>query len=303
MAATYEPTGSWDVEKLFPQMFPETPGQLGTIAANAQFVYPGPIVEMNDSLETGSLKYRQIGNRDIHSMIKTGEMFAMEMTWNPIDTKLFNYCINLPGVGAENIAIPLQFVTQQTLDGATHWIKYEGCVCESFECEVASTGAVEASATFLVKNITAPATTHGLPGTPTFVIIDPETPIWTNITPGPGPLAWGGTVFDTDTFGFSVSNNPQVIKPCGEITAKFIRPTLRDIEFEFDGWYHSDTTLFADTKALTPKTLTFNLSTDKRVSIGAAFSNTWETARATGTTEHQKEMVSGVGTTCSIVDY
>lgn len=284
-------------------MAAEVPGQLGTVASNQAFVYPGPITEMNDSLETGSLKYRQIGNRDIHSLIKTGELFAMEMTWNPIDELLFNYCINLPGVGVQNIAVPLQFIVKQTLDGSFKWIKYEGCVCESFECEIQSSGAVEASATFLVRNITAPAVSHGLSGTPTFVTVDPNTPIWTNITPGPGPLRWNNVVFDTDSFAFSVSNNPQVIKPCGELIAKFIKPTLRDIEFEFNGWYNSDTTLFTDTKALTPRPLEFRLSATKRVQIGAAFSNTWETSRATGTTEHQMENVSGVGTNCAITTY
>lgn len=298
----YTPHGSWDVAVLYPQMTPEIPTALGTVIANAPFSYPGPITEMSDSLETGSLKRRQIGNRDIHSLVKTGEMYAVEMTWNPIDDALMNYCINLPGVGAENISIPLQLVVKQTLDGVVNWIKYEGCVCESFECEIQSNGAAEASATFLVQNITAPAITHGLPGTPTFVTVDPGTPIWTNFSPGSGPLRWNSAVFDTDVFGFSVSNNPKIVKPCGETKAKFIKPTLRDIEFEFDGYYSSSTVLFSDVKALTPRALEFRLSADRRVQIGNAYANTWETSRDTGG-DFQKHEISGVGTTCAITTY
>jgi len=304
MAQQYLPTGSWEVASLFPQVVEET--SYGIVPTNAAFFYPGPITEMNDSLETGSLKYRQIGSRDIHSMIKTGEMFSFEITWNPIDSVMFDYCINLPGVGTQNIGKSLTFLIKQKMSqtGALvdKYVLYKGSVCESIEVEVTNTGAVEATATFICKDITAPATTHGLAGTPTFISSDPGTPIWTNITPGSNPLTWNATVFDTASFGFSVTNNPEVIKPNGELVAKFVKPTLRDVEFEFNSWY-AFPDLFADTKSLTSRVLEYKLSATKKVVINGAYSSNWETSRTTGATEHQMENVSGTGTTCAVVTY
>jgi hypothetical protein len=299
------PTGSWEVAALYPQAIEET--TYGVAPSNGAFFYPGPITEMNDSLETGSLKYRQIGSRDIHSMIKTGEMYAMEMTWNPISTDMFDYCINLPGVGTKNIGKSLTFaIKQKMFDGAADkWTLYKGAVCESIEVEITNTGAVECSATFICKDITAPATTSGLPGTPVFITVNPGTPIWTNITPGPNPLTWNASVFSTSSFGFSVTNNPEVIKPNGELVAKFVKPTLRDIEFEFNAWYEQTGTnvLLTDAKALTARTLEYKMSATNKVSITGAYSTNWETSRATGATEHQMENVSGTGTTAVMATY
>lgn len=278
--------------------------QYGVTPDNAVFIHAGPLVELTENVDIGSIKYRQIGSRDIYSLIKTGEMYSFEITFNPIDENLIKYGIDLPG-GTGTIEKSLTFVKSQKVNQAgtlvEHFTIYRGCRCDSIDVEVTNDGAVEVSMTFLCREMTTPATAHGLGGTPVFAA-NPSTEPWTNLSPGSGPLTINAIVTDTPSWSMSVSNNLEVIKPNGELIAKFVEPTLRDITFEFDTWL-KDTVLLADAKTLTPRAMEYKLSADKKLVFTDAYLESQETSDATSATESKLQSFSGTAKAVAIVSY
>jgi hypothetical protein len=273
--------------------------QYGVTPDNAVFVHAGPLVELTENVDIGSIKYRQIGSRDIYSLIKTGEMYSFELTFNPIDDALIKYGINLPG-GTGTIEKSLTFIKSQKINDTEMFTLYKGCRCDSIDVEVTNDGAVEVTMTFLCREITTPSATHGLV-TPTFASNPTQEP-WTNLSPGSGPLTINAIAVDTPSWSMTVSNNLEVVKPNGELIAKFVEPTLRDISFEFDTWL-KDTVLLADTKTLTPRAMEYKLSADRKLVFTDAYLESQETSDATSATESKIQSFSGTAKAVAVATY
>lgn len=271
----------------------------GVTPTSPTFIHAGPLVDLTENVDIGSIKYRQIGSRDIYSLIKTGEMYSFEITFNPLDELLIKYGVDLPG-GTGTIEKSLTFVKSQKINDVENFTLYKGCRCDSVDIEVTNDGAVEVSMTFLCREITTPSSTSGLT-TPTFAS-NPTTAPWTNITPGSGPLSVNSVVYDTPSFSMSVTNNLERIKPNGELIAKFVEPTLRDVTFEFDTWL-KDTVLLADTKTLTPRSLEYKLSTDRKLVFTDAYLEAQETSDVTTATESKIQSFSGTAKSVAITTF
>jgi len=249
---------------------------------------------MNDTQETQAIKYRQIGSRDLYAMIKTGEMYSFDVTYNPLDTDLLQYAINTEDEGTKNVSKSLTFIKSQLVNGTEMYTIYRGCKPESLDVTITADGAVEVAATYQCKEITTPATTHGL-GTVTWGTNPTATP-WTNQSSGIGPLRLGTgahpvtpgptTTIDTNNFTMSVTHNLEQVRVNGDPTVKFVEPTLRDVTFEFDALYH-DTGLIIDQKALSAKTMEYVLKSTPgaRLDFTDAFLETLGTSDATTSTE------------------
>lgn len=302
-------TGGWNVITQL-QFIEETTFGV-TPTASPAFSHAGPIVELNDSQEAQAIKYRQIGSRDIYSMIKTGEMYSFDVTFNPIDDALMNYAINLPGVGSQNIGKSLSFIKSQLVGGSEYWTLYKGCRAESCDVSIEQDGAVEVSITYQCRDITTPSSTHGLT-TPTFGP-NPTTIPWTNLTPGSGPFVYGttgfvpasGTIVDTPSFSFSVTNNLERVKPNGDLVVKCIEPTLRDCTVEFDTWYTKGIgfTMIGNQKALSANEAIYKLSTNKLAALEDLYLETMGASDSTSATEPKLESFTGTAKAIAIQSY
>lgn len=252
-------------------------------------------MDLSDSQETQAIKYRQIGSRDMYAMIKTGELYSFDVTFNPIDDQLLNYAINLPGQTAQNIGKSLSFVKSATVNGTEMFTIYRGCRADSIDISIASDGAVECTISFVAKEITTPSTSHGLT-TPVFATNPTQIP-WTNLSGGTNPFRVGGivdptNVVDTPSFSCSVTHNLERVKPNGQQDVKFVEPTLRDVTFEFDTW-HKDTTLIADQKSLTARTMEYKLSSTKALQFTDAYLESLGMSDATSSTTPKIESYTG----------
>jgi hypothetical protein len=306
---SYVLTGGWHVQRQLQYIEEVT---YGTTPTDPTFVHAGPIVELNDSQEAQSIKYRQIGSRDLYAAIKTGELYSFDVTFNPLATDILQYCINKETDGSKNIGKSLSFIKSQKVNGTEMYTIYKGCRAESVDLSVTSDGAVEISATFQCKEITTPSTTHGL-GTVTWGTNPTSTP-WTNLTSGSGPLRFDTAVathgytsekaVDTGSFSMSVTHNLERVKPNGELVVKFVEPTLRDVTFEFSTWY-KDTTLIANQKALDKVGMEYILKPapgGARLDFTDSYIETMGTSDSTGTTEPKTLDFTGTAVAVACTD-
>ena len=300
---SYIPTGGWNVT-LAPQFVEET--TYGETPTNAVFISCGPLVDMTHNNEVGYLDYRQIGSRDLYSQIQTGIEYSFDITFNPIDEKMIKYGISLPA-GTGTIEKSITLLLQQKINGTDTYIIYKGCRCDSTDIEITNDGAVEVSQTWFAKTRTI-ATAHGLSGTPNFVTAGefPSSEPWTNLsgtTTTASPLSWGATNVDVSSFSVSVTNNLERIKPNGQLTNKFVEPTLRDIEFEFSTWLKDTNTLMADATTATPQDMTYVLKAGSggwELDLTQGRINSETSSDATSATEHKMLEIAGKAETIAI---
>lgn len=295
---SYKLTGGWLVQKQL-QYVEET--TYGTTPNSPTLIHAGPIVDISDSQETQAIKYRQIGSRDMYAMIKTGEMYSFDVTYNPLSKDLIDYAINLPGVGSQNIGKSLSFVKSSLINNTEMYTIYKGCVAESIDISITADSPVEITISYIAKEITTPSTTLGL-GTPVFGT-NPTLIPWTNLSSGANPFSWNGTTVDTPSWSCSVTNNIERVKVNGDINVKFTEPTLRDITFEFDT-FHKDTTLIADQKGSgatwNGRPMVYKLtgpSSGVRLAFTDAYLESLEMADATGDTTPKIESYTGTAKT------
>jgi|SRR5215203_1672183 len=293
---SYKLTGGWLVQRQLQYVEEVT---YGTTPTSPTFVHAGPITDLSDSQETQAIKYRQIGSRDMYAMIKTGEMYSFDVTFNPLDSNLIDYAINLPGTGAggRDIGKSLSFIKSALINGTEMYTIYKGCVADSIDISIAADTPIEVTISYICKTITTPATSHGL-GTVTFGT-NPTLIPWTNLSGGTNPFTWNGTAVDTPSWSTSITNNIERVKVNGEIDVKFTEPTLRDVTFEFDT-FHKDATLIADQKGSgatwNARPMVYKLtgpSSGKRLTFTDAYLESLEMADATSSTTPKTESYTG----------
>jgi hypothetical protein len=163
---------------------------------------------------------------------------------------------------------------------------------------------VECTISFVAKEATTPSTTHGLT-TPVFAT-NPTAIPWTNLSGGVNPLKIGvaasEVAVDTPSFSCSVTHNLERVKPNGQTDVKFVEPTLRDVTFEFDTW-HKDTTLIADQKSLTARSMLYNLSSNRRLVFTDAFLESLGMSDATSATTPKIESYTGTAKAVAVATY
>jgi len=295
--SVYIPAGGWLAIKR-PQFVEEA--VYGTTPSSPTFTSAGPLSTWTNTSEIQNTQYRELGTRDINSLIKTGEQHSFQLTYNPVDAVLMGYGVNLPS-GSGSIEKSLSFVTSQKMDNVENYIVCTGCITNEITIEIANDSPVNVTQSFRAKNISTPATTPGFTGTPTYAANTTLLP-WTNQTPGSGPLTFNGTVVDVSTFSTTITNNVNEIKPNGDAVAKIVAPTLREVTFSFTTWF-KDTTLIADTKTLTPRAMEYKLSTDKKLVFTDAYLNKFETSDDVGSNDFKDLAFTGVAKAVTISSY
>jgi hypothetical protein len=232
----------------------------GVTPTSPTLVNAGPIQDFTPNTETNSVNYRMLGSPDLYKVLKTGERYSFDITFNPIDLNLVEYGVNL--TGTRNRDDTLTFLLSQMMYPGTgsslteHYIIAKGCSCDSTSIDI-SLEAVNVSQTWIANDIPIPTTTHGL-GTPTFASAITASP-WTGLAAGTKSLTFNGTDYVLRGFSCTISHNTDQFQPIGEANVFATIPTIRDISGSFDV-LHSGTTLQADTEAVTPRTATIKLN-------------------------------------------
>lgn len=201
--------------------------------------------------------------------------------------------INLTG-GTHNRDTFYTFLISQTHNNAgTLTEQYQiarGCSAASVTLTVNSGEVVMVESDWIANSISDWSLTHGLT-TPTFASALTSTP-WSTVTTGANPLTWNSVQYDVRNFSVTVNQNPDRIQVVGQTQTTWIQATIREITFTMDVVW-KDTTLQADTKSHTPRTMTFQVNSTGPTTL------TFTEA----TLEEYDESVSADSTEAKVVTY
>jgi hypothetical protein len=290
---SYAPTGSWNIVKILQYIEEVNFGV--TPSASPVFVAAGMNVEVRENTDITAEKYRALGSMDIYKMLKTGELYSFELRYQPISSALLKYGSELPA-GAGTIEKSLSFLYSQKLNAVENYIFYKGSRTDKLEIEITE-AAVAVAHTFLCKEITTPNSAHGLT-TPTFASLPTAAP-WTGASSGSNPLTINGLNYDTPRFKVTINWNLDVVKPNGEIQAKFIEPTNRDIAVDFDAVF-KDTVLLADAKTLTARAASYVLNTGVTLNLTDLYLEAYYVTNAARANRIKYASYKGTAKSCSI---
>jgi hypothetical protein len=140
----------------------------------------------------------------------------------------------------------------------------KGCGISSVTINVNSGEIVTVDSDWIASTISDWSTTAGLT-TPTYAPALTATP-WSTVTTGTNPLTWNATPYDVRNFSCTINQNPDQVMVLGDTSTRWVQATIREITFTMDVVW-KDTTLQADAKSHTPRTMIFNLNSTGPVTL------------------------------------
>lgn len=218
-----------------------------------------PTQEFSPVPEIENIKYRKLGSPDLYKGIKVRELYEFELIYAPIDSTLLQAMINLTGTHNRNNSYTM-LLSQLHNNAGTLTEMYQiarGCSPSEVTIIVESGEVVMVESEWIASTISDWSTTSGLT-TPTYASALTATP-WSTVTTGTSPLTWNSVSYDVRNFECTINQNPDQVQVIGQTATTWVQPTIREIEFEMEVVW-KDTTLQADAKSHTPRTMTMQLN-------------------------------------------
>lgn len=216
-----------------------------TPSASPVFVSAGKIKRFSFNIDAQITRYRTAGLRKVSDFLNTGEMTSFEIEYQPFNTTLMKYGINDPA-GTGTIEKSLSFLYSKLLNGVEHYFLIKGAKTDQITVEVTKE-AVTVTQSFLAKEAITPITTAnaGLT-TPTFAAVPTGIP-WVGRSGGANAFVYDGTAWYTPRLSCEVAWNLDPGQPIGDTYIRFLDPTNKDCNVDFDVW-QKDTTFIAALK-------------------------------------------------------
>lgn len=268
-----------------------TPANYGTTPTSSPtFIIPGHTVDLNPQCDVRDLDVDVLGSEDVVDAVKSEELFAFQCRYEMINTTLPAFGINASGGGIGSIDESLSFLFSEYLDGTEYYTIMKGCRPTSTTLSV-ERGKWMCDQTYIAKDITTRATTHGLT-TPTFVSVSTSSPI-THRDSGADPFTWNSTAFPENRFSCTVTRQMSIEALNGDTQILYAKPAGRSITFSVDV-FTKNTTLETDYKAKTLRSANYSVTTSPNKDL--AFTNcvikSWNISRSATSIDGFKESIT-----------
>lgn len=263
-----------------------------TPSSSPTFVSAGKIKRFNFNIDAQVNRYRASGSPLVSDFLNTGQMTSFEIEYQPFDTTLMAYGINAPN-GTGTIEKSLSFMFSKKLDGTENFYFIKGCKTDQITVEVTKE-AVSVTQSFLAREATAPVTTaNGGLSTPTFAS-DPTGKPWVGRDGGGNALVYDGTAWYTPRLNCEVSWNLDPGQPIGDELIRFLDPTNKDVNIDFDVWIKDGTFINElKTESRVDMTYTLNASSNAVINIDNFGAETYELEQDSDANETDTEPISG----------
>lgn len=220
-----------------------------------------PTKEFSPKPNIENIKYRKLGSPDLYKGIKVRELYDFGISFSPIANDNFlKSMVNIGATPSRDDTYTI-FISQKQNVTGTLTEQYQvarGCGISDVTISVNDGELVMVDSNWIANDIATWVTTSPFT-TPTYAVPLTAVP-WSAVTTGASPLSWGGTSFDTRSFSCKINQNPDRVQVIGQSQTTWIQQTTREITLDIEVVF-KDTTIQADVKTLTPKVLTFNVST------------------------------------------
>lgn len=258
---TFTPAGPWAIVKKLQDVNETTYGET---PSSPTFVHSGHNAYLSDTTEITAERYYELGNRDMYSLLKTGRLHAFELRQSPFETRLWRWGSEAAVVGSGGTAaVSKTFTYTEKIDNTETWFRYLGCIPERSELEINDAG-LKLVQNILCQDMPDEVTSDPFT-TPTYASAD-TTALYTNLSSDKGPFTFNSTRYDVKRMKITVNHKPHIFRPNGWEIAKYIFPTTREINVEFDAAKYNST-IYNDAKSLTARSASYVIASGKTVSF------------------------------------
>ena len=200
-----------------------------------------------------------LGSPFIFKQPKTGERYRFALDFNLTDIDFLQYCVNTSGT--KNRDQSLSFSVGQMMNSAgvlsEHFYFAKGAICDSVTIS-GTNERIGVSSEWVPLDVTIPATSHGITGTPTWAT--PTVAGFTGLSGGTNPVTWNSVPQPTRSYSITVNNAVDEVQLMGNPTLDYSIPTTHRNGVTLDIPY-VNSTIQSDVKAGTPRDLKISLGT------------------------------------------
>jgi hypothetical protein len=202
--------------------------------------------------------YRRLGSEDVYSIIQGKKIVSSQITFSPTNSTFLKYGISPQGGGTGTIDKSLSIGFSFTLNGVVNYVLLPGSRINQTKISGnPNKAAIDVTIDLVHADMATPSITDYI-GTGAHATADTNTP-WNFASGGALPVTWGGTGQAVEDINVTIVRNIAQKYILGQLTPAYQRNTIREVKADFTR-YHYDTTLEADMKAATPRTLAWVLA-------------------------------------------
>lgn len=236
-----------------------TPANYAAAIVDPTFTAVGKVTDINLQPDIQHMDSDVLGNEDVIDAVKTGEMYAFQISFQMRNTSLINYAFSPSGGGVGSIDESLTFMFSEYISGVENFTAMYGCRPTSCSATL-DKGVWTANMTFIAKQITLPsATSPWAAQTPTYAS-EPAGSAMTHSGAGADPFTWDTTPYPESRFTCNVTRGMAVQSVNGVNQIIYCKASTRRIEFSVDAFV-KNTTLETDWLAKTERTAGYSIST------------------------------------------
>jgi hypothetical protein len=229
----------------------------GTVPDNAAF---NDILTQSFEVTPNELNQEQraLGTPYLHKIVKSGERWRASINFIPFDSDILMYSINR--TGAKNVDKSLTWGVLQLMDTGVGTLspQYQfakGSTCNSITINSSADG-VTCSSEWFCTDVTTPAATHGITGTPTWAALTSAG--WSHLQGGANPINWNSVAQRTRSYSITVDNAVYEDQFLGSSTPDQTNVTTHTATGTVEIIW-TNTTLWADMRTFTPRLLKISM--------------------------------------------
>jgi len=209
-----------------------TPANYGVlVTASPTFVAAGHNTEINLQPDIAHMDTEVLGSEDIVNAVKTGELFAFQISFEPTDTVLMQYAWDASGGGVGSIDESLNFVFTELLNGVENWTTMIGCRPTSMTVTL-ERGIWQVTMTWITSQINLQVSSDPFT-TPTYVT-EPSASSLTHTDAGADPFTWNAVATPESRFSLTVTRAMAIEAVNGQIRIIFSKAADRKVECSAD---------------------------------------------------------------------
>lgn len=220
-----------------------------------------PVENLAFRIDGGFVDVGQIGPEDLLTIAQGPQTYESSVKLWLNSATYLDYAVEAVNwaTPAGTIAQTLTHLYSIYLAGTENYLLFKGSRARSASITLAVGRPVEATIDWVHTAITAPAAAHGLT-TPTFAPAPTDTAIWTWASGGTNPVSWNGAGIKAQNVTININRNTEVEHTLGNPDPYASLPHQRGISGTM-ACIWTDTTMEADFRAATPRTLGIVLKT------------------------------------------
>jgi len=236
-----------------------TPTNYGAAITDPTFTAVGKVTDINLQPDIQHSDTDVLGNEDVIDAVKTGELYAFQITFEMINTTLINYAFSASGGGTGSIDESLTFMFSEYIDGTENYTAMYGCRPTSCTCSL-ERGVWVANMTFIAKEITVPSSTSPWNGQTATHASETSTATMSHSGAGADPFTWNSTAFPEGRFSTTVTRGMAIQAVNGVDKIVYCKASTRRCDFTVDVFVKANT-LETDWAAKTERTAGYSIST------------------------------------------